>query len=205
MNAGTGRFWTMDTFVGNRFEPRSLHRYLYSHANPINLSDPSGRSVIGTVFAYTILALGIYGLYHALRFPLALILNGQVSSTGGTDHFALQTLGGASIGLATLSGISFASIEELPPNVGGLGRARRRGIYKIVQQGLTAGIEPDPAFEDPGSSSSQFRTQQPRTLRDFEGLGNTTIFLSGSVVFASCQGVVFQTLPDRTQLPKRVF
>lgn len=43
MNPGTGRFWTMDLWEGNPFEPLSLHKYLYAHADPINGIDPSGR------------------------------------------------------------------------------------------------------------------------------------------------------------------
>jgi RHS repeat-associated protein len=39
---GRGRFLTMDMFEGATGEPRSLHKYLYSHADPVNLSDPSG-------------------------------------------------------------------------------------------------------------------------------------------------------------------
>lgn len=38
----TGRFWTMDTYEGNKEEPLSLHKYLYCQVNPVNLTDPSG-------------------------------------------------------------------------------------------------------------------------------------------------------------------
>jgi len=44
-NPGTGRFWTMDTDVGNNEDPLSLHRYLYCHDNPVNATDPSGLRV----------------------------------------------------------------------------------------------------------------------------------------------------------------
>lgn len=37
-----GRFWTMDSYEGNNSDPLSLHKYLYCHANPVNLVDPSG-------------------------------------------------------------------------------------------------------------------------------------------------------------------
>jgi RHS repeat-associated protein len=46
-NPNTGRFWTVDTYQGNRYDSLSLHKYLYCHANPINLSDPSGLSPYG--------------------------------------------------------------------------------------------------------------------------------------------------------------
>jgi RHS repeat-associated protein len=42
LNTATGRFWTMDSFSGRRFDPISLHKYLYADASPINNADPSG-------------------------------------------------------------------------------------------------------------------------------------------------------------------
>ena len=41
-NPSNGRFVNMDTFAGMQFEPKSLHKYLYTHAGPINNIDPSG-------------------------------------------------------------------------------------------------------------------------------------------------------------------
>ncbi len=41
-NPGIGRFQNMDTFPGMQFEPLSLHKYLYTHADPVNNIDPSG-------------------------------------------------------------------------------------------------------------------------------------------------------------------
>ncbi|MCS7338802.1 MAG: hypothetical protein NZ739_11310 [Verrucomicrobiae bacterium] len=39
----TGRFTTRDTFVGNNFDPQSLHKYAYCHCDPVNRVDASGR------------------------------------------------------------------------------------------------------------------------------------------------------------------
>jgi RHS repeat-associated protein len=44
LNVGTGRFWTMDTYQGFNQVPISLHKYLYGDANPVNMTDPSGRA-----------------------------------------------------------------------------------------------------------------------------------------------------------------
>ncbi len=43
----TGRFATMDTFAGLSLDPPSLHKYLYSHADPVNHLDPSGHITLG--------------------------------------------------------------------------------------------------------------------------------------------------------------
>jgi hypothetical protein len=42
LNVNTGRFQTMDTFEGSNKDPLSLHKYLYTQDNPVNVTDPSG-------------------------------------------------------------------------------------------------------------------------------------------------------------------
>ena len=41
-NQGGGRFWTRDSYPGQLTEPQALHKYLYTDANPVNNTDPSG-------------------------------------------------------------------------------------------------------------------------------------------------------------------
>ena len=48
MNPAIGRFMTMDTFAGWKRDPYSLHKYLYVHANPVNMIDPSGHMLTTT-------------------------------------------------------------------------------------------------------------------------------------------------------------
>jgi RHS repeat-associated protein len=43
----TGRFNRLDPFFGNLNDPQSLHKYLYTHADPVNGVDPSGLFSIG--------------------------------------------------------------------------------------------------------------------------------------------------------------
>ena len=37
-----GRFNRLDPFNGNQSDPQSLHKYPYTHGNPINATDPAG-------------------------------------------------------------------------------------------------------------------------------------------------------------------
>jgi RHS repeat-associated protein len=45
MDPGVGRFVSSDPFAGATSEPLSLHKYLYSHCDPMGKVDPTGRSV----------------------------------------------------------------------------------------------------------------------------------------------------------------
>ena len=70
----TGRFLTMDTFAGRRFDPATLHKYTYSHADPVNLIDPSGNFSIG----------------GALGFAGGLLIGGLVNAFIGVGLNALN-------------------------------------------------------------------------------------------------------------------
>ena len=45
-DTGIGRFSRRDTYEGRIFEPITLHKYIYTHDNPINFVDPSGEYTI---------------------------------------------------------------------------------------------------------------------------------------------------------------
>jgi RHS repeat-associated protein len=45
----TGRFNRIDPFFGNLDDPQSLHKYLYTHVDPVNGIDPSGMSVVVSI------------------------------------------------------------------------------------------------------------------------------------------------------------
>jgi RHS repeat-associated protein len=48
LNTTTGRFWSMDSFEGNDENSLSLHKYLYTEADPVNNTDPCGRCIPST-------------------------------------------------------------------------------------------------------------------------------------------------------------
>lgn len=45
----TGRFQSLDPFAGRSTDPQSYHKYLYTHADPINGIDPTGWSLAALV------------------------------------------------------------------------------------------------------------------------------------------------------------
>jgi RHS repeat-associated protein len=47
MNSSSGRFWTSDSYEGDRVDPGSLHKYLHGNGDPVNRIDPSGHFSLG--------------------------------------------------------------------------------------------------------------------------------------------------------------
>jgi RHS repeat-associated protein len=69
---GLGRFWSLDSYEGQRGNPLSLHKYLYCHGNPVNGVDPSGHEFsLGGISASSSIGSSI-GSFH----------NGVVASIG---------------------------------------------------------------------------------------------------------------------------
>ena len=62
MDTSTGRFATADTFEGLQFEPKSLHKYLYANADPVNSIDPSGHMTLGSTMAVTAMMGALAGM-----------------------------------------------------------------------------------------------------------------------------------------------
>jgi len=80
LNVSTGRFWSMDTDEGNDRDALSLHKYLYTEANPVDSVDPSGNDelveTIGSLpVAQTIAVLSVISLAGVCT-SMALVLRG---------------------------------------------------------------------------------------------------------------------------------
>jgi RHS repeat-associated protein len=63
-NASNGRFTQLDTFQGMAFEPKTLHKYLYTGNNPIDFVDPSGNMFLNGLIA--VLRLGLVNATRAV-------------------------------------------------------------------------------------------------------------------------------------------
>jgi RHS repeat-associated protein len=76
---GTGRFLNHDPAMGDSEDPISLHRYLYAGSDPINFTDPSGNSFLGStiqaisiglrISAATALPISVIGYTLGLQSP----------------------------------------------------------------------------------------------------------------------------------------
>jgi RHS repeat-associated protein len=98
-NTSTGRFWTMDSFAGLPFDPTSLHKYLYAHANPVSGSDPTGMYTLKEVM-FTVGTLGIVTAFaNASIFGLGLaIFAADIDVWPPDAYIASVSLSGATRG-----------------------------------------------------------------------------------------------------------
>jgi RHS repeat-associated protein len=59
LNPNTGRFWTMDQNEGKPEQPRTLNKYPYCSANPVDNVDPAGHEALAEVITSFALAGGL--------------------------------------------------------------------------------------------------------------------------------------------------
>jgi RHS repeat-associated protein len=66
-DALNGRFHSTDPFAGNFSDPLSLHKYLYTHGDPVNGVDPSGEwlQLLAMAWYYGSIGLAAYGALDA--------------------------------------------------------------------------------------------------------------------------------------------
>ena len=88
-NQGTGRFVSADTFEGFDEDPQSLHKYTYSHNDPVNFADPSGNfefSVAGLTMNISIQSILSGIAIGALRGAVfGAIIGAADAALGGDD------------------------------------------------------------------------------------------------------------------------
>ncbi len=93
-----GRFWTMDSFEGNSQDPLGLHKYLYAHNKPVDMTDPSGHESIISVNSSIAIGLRItaqvgirvaaaYDRVEWLRDGVTILQ--KLAATGAVDPIAL--------------------------------------------------------------------------------------------------------------------
>ena len=78
-DAATGRFTRRDDYEGRQEEPLTLHKYIYTHDNPVNYIDPSGNAISMSDISATYAILDILQKLVFLQAGAGLLL-GDISS-----------------------------------------------------------------------------------------------------------------------------
>lgn len=110
-NPATGTFNRLDPFAGNLNDPQSLHKYLYTHGDPVNGIDPSGESFISGIAtvalmgaAFSIVGNGLANLSHQRPFfenaGSAALWGGGLAVLGVLFPWAGVLLAGVGLGFA---------------------------------------------------------------------------------------------------------
>ena len=125
----SGRFDGLDPYAGNSWDPQSYNKYLYTHADPVNNSDPTGMmSVTGTQIAIGVSA----------------IIGGSVGSYIG---YSRGGLGGAILGAAigaiaagSLTNYALPAVFEAAGAWGGTALTFGSGLTSGVVGGTIGGL-----------------------------------------------------------------
>jgi len=114
LNTSTGRFWSMDTYDGDLQSPSSLHKYLYTGADPVNRFDRSGND------------------FDIASLSIAMTVNSIL--VGSSSIIFTAVMSGLMGGLPDALGFGFffAVAGEEPAPYGGVRNAGGIGGFEIV-------------------------------------------------------------------------
>jgi len=134
LNISTGRFWSMDSYEGTRFDPTSLHKYLYTGGNPVDRTDPSGNGPLDE-------------LLFAVAVSAVLLTMGCTQPDGVKQVNVFQIAyereeGGLHIVLG-------ASIKGRQPSYPEYNWVQKTTTNAILPKDKAYGLEPGVPFNDP--------------------------------------------------------
>ena len=130
-NQSVGRFTQQDTYQGRMPEPETLHKYMYTHADPINNIDPSGNVTIAQLIRTLETLDRVATLSQAAIEPFSL--------AGSTTRKPTVGQLGTSRLLAFMpgaSGIKFLRFTSKNKKVNGNSKSsrKRQHVYRIFDQ-----------------------------------------------------------------------
>ncbi len=177
METDRGRFWTMDSFQGRNYDPATLHKYLYTHADPVNGIDPSGEITLNELMINMFVG-GIINV-AATTYVRSQILHQPWEEIRKTLPAAFA-VGALSAGAGALASQGLAGRLILKMHVIPLARLLASGIGGAVS-GFSASLL--------GEVVDYYVTQKPITTSSICGsitrvfTGTVTGFASGAITY----------------------
>jgi RHS repeat-associated protein len=103
----TGRFNRLDPFFGNMNDPQSLHKYLYTHGDPINGIDPNGLMSVMSCISVATIGIGAASIGIPVAGVAYLSVSGQVSGYKVIEKLmSLETWAEAMVSVCIGTGVS---------------------------------------------------------------------------------------------------
>ncbi len=146
-NPNNGRFNRLDPFAGNLADPQSLHKYLYTHGDPVNGIDPTGLSVSVTTSMNTV--------------TVGTTLASQRLAGVAATIFAAQSIQG-SIQSQTLTRVARQLDSEVITRTDFIKKKKRNPSYRYFVHGTTANFwsenitQIDPTYRKRGKPGKDF-------------------------------------------------
>jgi RHS repeat-associated protein len=148
-NPATGRFNRLDLFFGNLNDPQSFHKYLYTHADPINGIDPNGLNAAAIGGVLQRFYGGLNGLnavrisYNAAVVATGAVVIGNLFVLGASYNLSLSHLIENLFVSATVTGATAVYVSMLD-NLPGIVKAIDDAVkiaYKAAKEAIKKIIE----------------------------------------------------------------
>jgi RHS repeat-associated protein len=102
----TGRFNRLDPFFGNLNDPLSLHKYLYTHGDPVNGIDPSGLMTIGNVMSVMMSGIRMIGTHFRSAMSGYNLYNNTIKPIVELPWRVIVIYNVVTLGLSTALGVA---------------------------------------------------------------------------------------------------
>ena len=118
----TGRFPQMDTWEGRSHDPATLHKYLYAHADPINVSDPTGNFTLTSIGA----ALNVQGILATAKVvDIGFNIYSFTQTFSGDGALDLTDLAMIAVSAAAIGGGTFVLVKRISNKIKGAKKNKR--------------------------------------------------------------------------------
>jgi len=126
-----GRFLTVDPFEGCSFDPKTLHKYMYSNTNPVMFVDPSGRLSISSLMT----GISIISTFLNVASAGAKALDNPIYYKKHTDCSAQEGIESVKCVTSVMSTSVLIEVVAIVGCVIACKKIKFKKIYTIIKKG----------------------------------------------------------------------